>query len=447
MFVSSKMKGSNKMKNKINKILVLILAVAMCFCVATGCTNGESAYEIAVKYGFVGTEEEWLESLKGSSTADNDRPSQSIGDVTINNSDSGNIEYAANKGLLSSVSVYTTFKKTITSGGFFGRPGTTSEYEYYSAGSGVIYKLDKENGNAYIVTNYHVVYDADCNTTNHISDNVVIFLYGMDMNKYSIPATYIGGSMTYDIAVLKVENSELLKSAAVAAVEVADSDEINVGQYAIAIGNPEAYGISVTKGIVSLDSEQIEMTMLDNSGTFNIRVIRIDTAVNSGNSGGGLFNDEGKLIGIVNAKMADTSVEGIGYAIPSNVAKAIADNIIYYCDGTDVENVLRPILGITVSIYDKWAVYNGDIGLFEKMETIRVESVEEGSLSVGYFEVGDIIKSITLKDVTKNVTRQHIVIDLMLGARAGDVVTFVVERNGEEITLNITVTEDCLTAY
>lgn len=435
------------MKNRINKIMVVLLVLVMCLSFAVGCTNGESAYEIAVKYGFVGTEEEWLESLKGSSTVDNDRPSQSIGDVTINNNNSVDIEYAANKGLLSSVSVYSTFKKTVTSGGFWGRPGTTSETEYYSAGSGVIYKLDKESGNAYIVTNYHVVYDVDCNTTNHISDNVVIFLYGMDMNKYSIPATYIGGSMTYDIAVLKVENSDLLKSASVASVDVADSDKINVGQSAIAIGNPEAYGISVTKGIVSIDSEQIEMTMLDNSGTFNIRVIRIDTAVNSGNSGGGLFNDNGELIGIVNAKMSDTSVEGIGYAIPSNVARAIADNIIYYCDGTDVENVLRPILGITVSIYDKWSVYDSNTALFEKIETVRVESVENGTLSAGYFEVGDIIKSITLNGVTKNVTRQHIVIDTMLGARAGDVVTFVVDRNGEEVTLNITVTESCLTAY
>lgn len=432
---------------KSNKIIALALALIMCLSIAAGCTNGESAYEIAVRYGFVGTEEEWLESLKSSSNVDNDRPSQSIGDVTINNNGKSEAEYASNKGLLSSVSVYTTFKKTVTSGGFFGRPGTSSEYEYYSAGSGVIYTLDKESGSAYIVTNYHVVYDADCNTSNHISDNIVIFLYGMDMNKYSIPAKYIGGSMTYDIAVLKVENSDLLKTAYVAAVDVADSDSIKVGQSAIAIGNPEAYGISVTKGIVSVDSEQIEMTALDNSGTFNIRVIRIDTAVNSGNSGGGLFNDNGELIGIVNAKMADTSVESIGYAIPSNVAKAIADNIIYYCDGTEVENVLRPILGITISIYDKWAVYNSETALFEKMETIRVETIEAGSLSAGYFQSGDIIKSITLNGVTKNVTRQHIVIDMMLSARAGDVATFIIERNGETVTLDITVTEDCLTAY
>lgn len=434
------------MKTKIKRITAVLLVLVMCLGIASGCTNGESAYEIAVKYGFVGTEEEWLESLKGV-LSDDSRPSQSIGDITINNDGSSDIEYASNKGLLSSISVYTTFKKTVTSGGWFGRPGTSSEYEYYAAGSGVIYQLDKENGNAYIVTNYHVVYDVDCNTDNHISDNIVIFLYGMDMNKYSIPATYIGGSMTYDIAVLKVENSELLKTAAVAAVDVADSDEINVGQSAIAIGNPEAYGISVTKGIVSIDSEQIEMTMLDNSGTFNIRVIRIDTAVNSGNSGGGLFNDKGELIGIVNAKMSDTTVEGIGYAIPSNVAKAIADNIIYYCDGTDVENVLRPILGMTVSIYDKWAVYDSETGLFKKMETIRVESVEAGSLSAGFFQAGDIIKSITLNGVTKDVTRQHIVIDMMLGARKDDLARFIIERDGEEIELSIIVSEDCLTAY
>lgn len=428
-------------------MIALVLALAMCLSIASGCTSGESAYEIAVKYGFVGTEEEWLESLKNSGIVDNDRPTQSIGDITINADGDRETEYAANKGLLSTVSVYTTFKRTVSTGGFFGRPGTTREEEYYSAGSGVIYKLDKENGNAYIITNYHVVYSADSNTSNHVSDNIVIFLYGMDLTRYSIPAKYIGGSMTYDIAVLYVENSELIKLASVAEISVADSDKINAGQAAIAIGNPEASGISVTKGIVSVDSEQIEMTALDNSGTFTIRVIRIDTAVNSGNSGGGLFNSKGELIGIVNAKMADTSVESIGYAIPSNVAKAIADNIIYYCDGTDVENVLRPILGITISVYDRWAVFNSETAMFEKMETIRVESVEAGSLSAGYFQTGDIIKSLTLNGVTKNVTRQHIVIDMMLGARAGDVAAFVIERKGEQVTLEITVTEECLTAY
>ncbi len=436
-------------------IFLTVLSAILCLALLTGCSSsaGKSAYEIAVEHGFVGTEAEWLDSLKadcGHTDTPGDTDSSdntSGGDITINTNGNSDVLYAVNKGLLSSVSVYTTFEKTVTSGGFFGRPGTSSTYEYYSAGSGVIYQLDKNTGSAFIITNYHVVYDADCNTENHISNNITLFLYGKEMDKYMIPATYVGGSMTYDIAVLYVENNDILKNASVEAVDISDSDEIVVGQHAIAVGNPAAYGISATVGYVSVDSEQIEMTALDNSGTFNIRVVRVDTAVNSGNSGGGLFNDKGELIGIVNAKMADTSVENIGYAIPSNVAIAIADNIIHYCYNSDLENVQRPILGITVSIFEMDSKYNEETGFFERYETVRVEEVNAGTLAEGYFKAGDIVKSISLNGVTKQVTRQHIVIDMMLSAIEGDVATFVVERDGKTVTFDITVTKECLTAY
>ena len=86
--------------------------------------------------------------------------------------------------------------------------------------------------------------------------------------------------------------------------------------------------------------------------------MRVDTAINSVNSGGGLFDDEGSLIGIVNAKIIYDGVENIGYAIPSNVAVSIAENIIHYCYGTDTESVQRALLGITVSTSDSKAVYD-----------------------------------------------------------------------------------------
>ena len=155
----------------------------------------------------------------------------------------------------------------------------------------------------------------------------------------------------------------------------------------------------------------------------------------------------GELIGIVNAKYASTSVENIGYAIPSNVAIAIAENIIFYCDNSDKENVQRPILGIIVAIAAKNTYIDPETGFIKKTEKIVISSVSEGSVAQGIFMVDDVVKSVTLGDVTKQVTRQHIVIDMLLGARVGDVATFVVERNGQEVTLNVTITEDCLTAY
>ena len=119
-------------------------------------------------------------------------------------------------------------------------------------------------------------------------------------------------------------------------MSVFDSEMINVGESAIAIGNPEGNGFSTSLGIVSVDSEYIEMTGADGVTNVEFRVMRIDTAVNGGNSGGGLFNSKGELIGIVNAKIQSTTVENIAYAIPSNLAAAVADNIIYHCLDTDV---------------------------------------------------------------------------------------------------------------
>ena len=126
--------------------------------------------------------------------------------------------------------------------------------------------------------------------------------------------------MNYDVAVLRIDKSDIVKTAAekgtLCAVSFGDSDNVAVGQTAIAIGNPEAEGISVSSGIISVTSEDITMTAVDESSTVTMRVIRTDTAINSGNSGGGLFDTQGKLIGIVNAKMKTEKAENIAYAIP-----------------------------------------------------------------------------------------------------------------------------------
>ena len=118
--------------------------------------------------------------------------------------------------------------------------------------------------------------------------------------------------------------------------------------------------------------------------------MRVDTAVNSGNSGGGMFDGKGNLIGIVNAKIVDDGVENIGYAIPSNVAIAIAENIIHYCHGTDVERVQRALLGITVNATDSKAVYDGETGCVTISETVSVYEVGEGTLAHGVLQKGDV---------------------------------------------------------
>lgn len=301
--------------NKVSKVsIVAIIAIICCLALTlTACVStGKSAYDIAVKNGYTGTEEEWLESLKGDTIY-----TDSAYDLAVKYGFSGTEEEwlkslkgekgdkgettttnAVNKAILSVVSINSYFTKTTSSIGFFGNNKESKEYG--SAGSGVIIGGDKEKGEAYIITNYHVVYDADADVK--ISNKIFVYLYGQELDKYKISATYIGGSMSYDIAVLKIQ-SDVYKESNAHAATIGKSGDMTVGDSVIAIGNPNAGGIAVTQGILSMESEYITMTAADNVSTVQIRVMRVDAAINGGNSGGGLFNDSGELIGIVNAKV------------------------------------------------------------------------------------------------------------------------------------------------
>ncbi len=339
------------------------------------------------------------------------------------------VTLATSKGLRSSVSIFCTFG--------------TENSPYYSAGSGVIFKLDKRNGKAFIITNYHVVYDKN----GGISKEISVYLYGGEYSEAEINATYVGGSLNYDIAILYVEDSEIIKNSCAAAVDVADSDNIFVGQTAIAIGNAEGYGLSASSGVISVDSEYIDMIAPDDITQVSFRVMRIDTAVNHGNSGGGLFNAQGELIGIVNAKIIDENVENIGYAIPSTLVVAVANNIIDNCFEKDCSTLQRCLLGITIRTENSSAVYDESTRLVRIVESIGVVEVSKGSIAYGIVEADDILVSATLNGITKEITRQFHVIDLMINARPGDTMYLTVKRGEETITVSIEITEDCVTSY
>ena len=348
----------------------------------------------------------------------------------------GNVTAATANALRSAVSIYCTFTGS-----------DRNEGEYYSAGSGVIYQLDKAAGNAFIITNHHVVFDVDSDTENGISPKIEVLLYGSELDGFQMEAEYVGGSQYYDIAVLYIENSDVLKGSDAQAIQVADSDEIVVGQTAIAVGNAEGEGITATSGIVSVDSEHITMTAADNTTEVSYRVMRVDTAVNHGNSGGGLFNDKGEFIGIVNAKIIDGEVENIGYAIPSRVAIGVADNIIDHCFGTDCESVMRAMLGVTVINTASSAVYDAQTGTMRIVDTVEVYEISNTSAAKGVLKTGDVLVSATLNGETRQLTRQHHVVDLMLLVREGDTVELTVLRDGKEKTVAIQITEDCITEY
>ncbi len=346
---------------------------------------------------------------------------------------------AASHALLETVSIYATFSVRQ------GRQVTTVTY----CGSGVIYSLDKDRGDAYIITNYHVIYNGDAVDGHYISDDISLFLYGKEsMESYAIDASFVGGSPKYDIAVLKVSGSSVLRSSAASAVSFADSDDVSILDTAVAVGNPEGAGLSATVGYINVDSENIYMQdVTDATVTVPMRVMRIDTAVNSGNSGGGLFNVDGELIGIVNAKSGDTAVENIGYAIPSNVVKNLTENILYYCDGKSAERVYRCILGITVGVASSEAISDTESGKLHIKETVHVAEVTSGTLADGKIQAGDIIKEIRVGNTAKTVERTFHVVDTMLNARVGDTVTFVILRGQTQIEVDILISASALTEY
>lgn len=337
------------------------------------------------------------------------------------------------RALLSVVSVYASFDIK------YGYPSYSTETAT-SRGSGVIYKLDRENGNAYIITNYHVVYHAEASDNNGISTKITLRLYGQESENYAIAATYVGGSMANDIAVLKVTGSEVIKNSNALAASVANSDTVNVFDTVYAIGNPEALGISVTEGIVSVESELLAMTGADGKTAIQPRVIRVSAAINDGNSGGGLFDGSGQLVGIVNAKRNGSSIDNIGYAIPSNVAARLADNIILYCDGASNTSARKAMLGITITATISGVVIDDD-GKVVKVEIPEVKEISEGSAVSSTLSVGDRINSITVDGLTQKTTRIHHVIDMMLLARVGSRVTLNITRGTQNFDVVIDITE------
>ncbi len=449
--------------------------------------KGDSAYQTALEQGFEGTEKEWLEYLKGKDGMDGTSAALTAADFyneAVKQGYTGDYlqflrdylsasteESIKSNNLFSSVSIFCNFSVAKTAFTFRGLE-TYSESQA-SAGSGVIYSINKSAGSAYIITNYHVVYNV--NSEQQISDNIVVCLYGSEIlgsefynEKYygenarteagmGIPATYVGGSMHYDIAVLRIENSDLLKNSSAVAVEFANSNDVVASQTAYAVGNAGGDGISVTKGIVSVDSENLTMTMANDSETTTFRVIRIDTAVNSGNSGGGLFDADGKLIGIVNAKTIESGVENIGYALPSNVVKYVVENIIDYKDSAKKGDVRKCMLGITISSTESRAVYDETEGKVRIKETVSVNDVLEDGLAHEKLQAGDVLVAVKIHHKTDEegvyaeytIDRSFIIVDLMLTMRVGDKLVMVYDRKAEDGTVSrgqaeFSMTEKCI---
>lgn len=367
-------------------------------------------------------------------------------------------ETAVPKAVRSVVSVYSEFTTTTYSGGVWGGMQEVSAIAL-SGGSGVIYGIGEDY--TYIVTNYHVVYNNQANEDNgsKIARKIVCYLYGSESAPYetnekgadgyntveygenAVVCEFIGGSVTYDIAILRAETASLRAiNPDYLAAELADG--YTVGETAIAVGNAEGEGLSVTQGIVSVDGEYVTLDDIDGTAR-QYRSIRIDTAIYPGNSGGGLFNAEGKLIGITNA--GDGTDQNVNFAIPLDIVRGVADNLLfYYGDGDSATTGAYKItLGVTVTSENIRYVYDEASGSGRVEEQISVSSVTDGSIaqSLGLSE-GDILLSFNVNGAENTLARSYELGDMLLTVRAGDSITFSVLRGGQTVeTESYTVLE------
>lgn len=461
-----------------------------------GLNADDNAYDIAVKNGFTGTQKEWLASLKGADGKDGTDAVDYLYDKWKQWSESGEytgtyLEFltaydaaataygydggaaAVSKALCSSVIVFGEFtaqKQVGMSGGMFGS-AVYGTYTTIGAGAGAIYSYDESSGTAYIVTNYHVVYSSD-SVSKHAT-KLGVCLYGeyptvttAKNAKYSsltdttlaggyVEAEFVGGSADADVAVLKVDFSGKKDTHSIAAATVVDSDHLSLGQKAIAIGNPSGSGFSATSGTLSVDSEYIYMeSITDSSATARYRVMRVDTAINAGNSGGGLYDASGSLIGLVNAKASSSQIDNISYAIPANIVRGVADNVIRHESTVSSADsrFSKLILGITTPVTSASNSYDAGTGTISLSETVSVGTIDASSpAAASDLKTGDVIRSARLTDSAGGaklvrgtaepiaITRSFQLSDFMMYADGGDKVVLVVVRNGEEKTVTVTV--------
>lgn len=331
--------------------------------------------------------------------------------ITVDGSPSATV--AANKGKLSTVCV---------SAGQNTQTGSNITYKTFftmsSRGSGVIIDVDKNTGDATIITCYHVV--------ENYTRQVYILVYG---SYTPVKASVINYSETYDIAVLKVENSSEIQTSVCIAATIGDSSNLVEGDMAIAIGNPLSGGISVSCGIIS---SPVNIVLIDENES---RVIKVDTPINSGNSGGGLFDKEGNLIGIVNAKLMSSEIDNVAFAIPINLAKNLSNSIIR--NGSSAPTTA--VLGLDLAILSSGNYLDYETGKLNS--TIIVESVNTLSASyVAGIRKGDELVSISYGDTFVEIKNLFDIEDHMFNLSIGDKITIVVERDGTELTYNFFIT-------
>lgn len=283
-------------------------------------------------------------------------------------------------------------------------------------GSGIIIRSD-----GYILTNNHVIQDAIDARTKKISSDAKIEVYLPSAKDKAVKATFVGSDAKTDLAVLKVDMNNL------PAAELGNSDDLKVGDLAVAIGNPGGLELagSVTTGVIS----GLNRTIQTEDGV-QLKLIQTDAAINPGNSGGALVNAKGQIIGVNRLKIAASGFEGLGFAIPINVAKQVSNDLIEskYVKG-------RPLLGITPD-----PRYTEEVAKRNNMPVgvyVAEVALMSGAQKAGV-QAGDVITKIDgvavkNRDELDAVKNKH---------KVGDEVPLEIFRDGNTINLKVKLSED-----
>lgn len=319
--------GSKNNKNGMGKKAAKLVASAAVFgLVAGACFVGVSV----AKDKLYPSTADRIEATSGTTSAKSETSSSG------SSSSSSNVASVVNEVMPSVVSI----TSTIQSSNYYGFGTQESE----GAGSGFIVAKTKDN--LMIATNNHVVSDATSLTVGFADDTTA-------------KATVVGTDSSADLAVISVKIKDIKDSTAskIKVATLGSSDDLKVGEEVVAIGNALGYGQSVTTGVVSAKNREVSLT----DGTMNL--LQTDAAINPGNSGGVLINMDGQVVGINNAKLEDTSVEGMGYAIPITTAKTILTDLMNASSvstkdaaflgvvGRDINESYSSALGIPSGIY------------------------------------------------------------------------------------------------
>ncbi len=451
------------MKKAIIAIAAITCAAALTFCGCSGCSGCGSSVTVNNNY-YTMSDDQFQSYLK--SLEENGASAESL------------IEISSQRSVFSSVSILSFMTDYEQSG----RSYVYSDSVYN--GSGVIVELDKDKGDAYVLTNAHVVYD-DTFTLN-IASKVYLYLYGQDVqgtnysfvygtsskngqtyyyydcqddDNYRIEADVISVSVQYDLAVLKVTGSTVLQNSNAIAATFADEDEVYAGQPAYAVGNPLGDGTTVTTGVVSQDSLPTYLNVKSDVYTL-YREIKTDAAVNGGNSGGGFYNKKGQLIGIINSKLEDEDIDNNAYALAGSYVKRLWPLMVEKASGTslngstssDSTGLERPYLKGAYSVdQDYYSGYGADVqysidtgydssymyAYLDKNGNARImEEVAANTTSYGLSE-GDVITHLTIKNGSTviedlDITRKYMLDDALLSYRDGYTVTLTYDHGSDE---------------